>query len=74
MAEVRISKELFNALYRFHVCGNHEDAAFIEEQIREKMDKHISRILYTQYKKGDTDEMKESAWQAYVSQRDSCRR
>ena len=48
VAEIRISKSLFNSLYRYHVCGQREDEQVIKEQLAEKMDRHIKRIIYTQ--------------------------
>ena len=51
MAEIRISKSLFNSLYRYHVCGQQEDEQLIKEQLAEKMDRHIKRIVYTQTKR-----------------------
>lgn len=54
MAEIRISKSLFNSLYRYHVCGQQEDEQLIKEQLAEKMDRHIKRIVYTQTKKSAT--------------------
>ena len=58
MAEIRISKSLFNSLYRYHVCGQQEDEQLIKEQLAEKMDRHIKRIVYTQTKR---DAAKKSA-------------
>lgn len=57
VAEIRISKSLFNSLYRYHVCGQQEDEQLIKEQLAEKMDRHIKRIVYTQNKR-------EAAWQS----------
>lgn len=54
MAEIRISKSLFNSLYRYHVCGQQEDEQLIKEQLAEKMDRHIKRIVYTQTKRDAT--------------------
>ena len=51
MAEIRISKSLFNSLYRYHECGQQEDEQLIKEQLAEKMDRHIKRIVYTQTKR-----------------------
>lgn len=51
VAEIRISKSLFNSLYRYHVCGQQEDEQLIKEQLAEKMDRHIKRIVYTQSKR-----------------------
>lgn len=58
MAEIRISKSLFNSLYRYHVCGQQEDEQLIKEQLAEKMDRHIKRVVYTQTKR---DAARESA-------------
>lgn len=60
MAEIRISKSLFNSLYRYHVCGQQEDEQLIKEQLAEKMDRHIKRIVYTQTKKSATKESADS--------------
>ena len=60
MAEIRISKSLFNSLYRYHVCGQQEDEQLIKEQLAEKMDRHIKRIVYTQIKKSATKESADS--------------
>lgn len=51
MAEIKISKSLFNSLYRYHVCDQQEDEQLIKEQLAEKMDRHIKRIVYTQTKR-----------------------
>ena len=54
MAEVRISKSLFNALYRYHVCGQKEEEQLIKELLAEKMERHIKRIVYAQARKEDS--------------------
>ena len=53
VVEIRISKSLFNSLYRYHVCGQQEDEQLIKKQLAEKMDRHIKRIVYTQSKRED---------------------
>ena len=54
MAEIRISKSLFNALYRYHVCGQKEEEQLIKELLAEKMERHIKRIVYAQARKEDS--------------------
>ena len=43
---VQISKSLFNALYRYHVCNDTGDAVYIKDELEEKMNRHIGRIMY----------------------------
>lgn len=33
---VQISKSLFNALYRYHVCNDTGDAVYIKDELKEK--------------------------------------
>ena len=40
---VQISKSLFNALYRYHVCNDTGDAVYIKAELEEKMNRHIGR-------------------------------
>lgn len=61
MAEIRISKSLFNSLYRYHVCGQQEDEELIKEQLAEKMDRHIKRIVYTQAKRKNIKQAADSS-------------
>ena len=51
--DIQVSKKLFNALYRYHVCGQREEELLIKEQLAEKMERHIKRIVYTQVKRKD---------------------
>ena len=51
---VQISKSLFNALYRYHVCNDTGDAVYIKAELEEKMNRHIGRIMYGQAKTGTT--------------------
>ena len=38
VAEIRISKSLFNSLYRYHVCGQQEDEQSKREAARKSAD------------------------------------
>ena len=61
---VQISKSLFNALYRYHVCNDTGDAVYIKAELEEKMNRHIGRIMYGQAKTGTTEEIRNTAMMA----------
>ncbi len=65
MGEVRITKALFNALYQYHISNDMSKRDFIKEELTEKMNRHTRRILYTQAKSGDAEEVREKAFGVY---------
>lgn len=62
---VQISKALLNALYRYHVCGDKSDATYIKDELADKMNRHLGRIMYGQAKTGETEEIRNNAMMAY---------
>jgi hypothetical protein len=62
---VQISKKLFNALYRYHVTGDNSETAYIKAELEDKMKRNTKRILYTEAKTGDTEEIREQAFHVY---------
>ena len=68
MANVQISEELFLNLYKFFNLDNFNPDIYniCKDGINVKMQKIHNRQLYTQYKAGDTEQIKEQARQAYL--------
>ena len=62
---VQISKKLFNALYRYHVNGDNSEATYIKEELEDKMSRNTRRILYTEARTGDTEEIRKQAFSVY---------
>jgi len=65
MGEIRISKTLFNALYRYHLCNDESCTDFIKAELEDKMNRHTRRIVYTQAKTGETEEARGIAFSVY---------
>ena len=65
MGEIRISKSLFNALYRYHLCNDESCTDFIKAELEDKMNRHTRRIVYTQAKTGETEVARENAFIVY---------
>lgn len=63
--DIRISKGLFNALYRYHICEEQSDEAFIKRELEDKMYRNAKRILYSQHKTGETEEARQNAITIY---------
>lgn len=60
-----ISKKLFNALCRYHVTGDQRESAYIKAELEDKMKRNAKRIVYTEAKTGETEEIREQAFCVY---------
>ena len=66
---VQISEELFLKLCRYFLIGATDQEDEIRQQLQEKLEKAVSRDLYSKYKTAPTPEERERARQEYLNSR-----